>query len=118
MSHQFDVPGGDPNQCDPHSELQHELKGGIWNGVHAWTIRRWQSRVSPSNLREPLFVPIDAGAGLDFGSNSLVNLADSDSNFAVAEQVFVPQGTVTFRVGEVSTTTTMVISFIASVPLV
>ena len=36
---------------------------------------------------------------------------------AVAEQFIVPNGTVTFRVGEVSTTTSIVISFTVCVPL-
>ena len=54
---------------------------------------------------------------MDSSGNSLVGLVDSDSNVAVAEQVIFPKGTVTFRVGEVSTTTTIVISFTVSVPL-
>ena len=51
------------------------------------------------------------------GGNSLVSLADSDSDIAVVEQVFVPKGTVTFQEGEVSTTTTIAISFAVSVRL-
>ena len=34
-------------------------------------------------------VLVDTGARLDYGGNSLVSLADSDFNFAVAEEVFV-----------------------------
>ena len=51
------------------------------------------------------------------GGNSLVSLADSDSDIAVAEKVIVPKGTVTFQEGEVSTTTTIALSFTVSVRL-
>ena len=46
-----------------------------------------------------------------------MSLADSDSDIAVVEQVFVPKGTGTFQEGEVSTTTTIAISFTVSVRL-
>ena len=59
---------------------------------------------------------IDTGARLGSGGNSLVSLADSDSDIAVAEHI-VPKGTVTFQEGEVSTTTTIEISFTVSVRL-
>ena len=49
---------------------------------------------------QTIYVLIDTGARLDSGGNSFVSLADSDSNFAVAEQVIDPKGTVTFRIGE------------------
>ena len=48
--------------------------------------------------KQTVCVLIDAGAVLSSSGNSLVGLVDSDSNFAVAEQVSVPDGTVTFRV--------------------
>ena len=48
---------------------------------------------------------------LDCSGNSLAGLVNSDSNVAVAEQVVVPNGTVTFPPGEVRTTTTIEISF-------
>ena len=54
---------------------------------------------------------------LDSSGNSLAGLVNSDSNFTVAEQFIVPNGTVTLRVGEVSTTTTIVILSTVSVPL-
>ena len=66
---------------------------------------------------QTVYVLIDAGSVLDSSGNSLAGLVNSDSNFAVAEQVIVPNGTVIFRAGEVSTTTTIVISFTVSVPL-
>ena len=44
-------------------------------------------------------------------------LVGSDFNFAVAEQVIVPSDTVTFPAGEVSTTTTVVVSFAEPVQL-
>ena len=66
---------------------------------------------------QTVFVLIDEGSVLDSSGNSLAGLVNSDSNFAAAEQVIVPNGTVSFRVGEESTTTTMVISFTVSVPL-
>ena len=43
--------------------------------------------------------------------------SDSDSNFAGAEQVVDPKGTWTFRIGDISIPTTLVISFLVSVPL-
>ena len=58
---------------------------------------------------QTIYVLIDTGARLDSRGNSLV--ADSDPNFAVAEQVIVPKGTMTFQESEVSTTTTIAISF-------
>ena len=66
---------------------------------------------------QTVYVLIDAGSVLDSSGNSLADLVNSDSNFAVAEKVIVPNGTVTFRVCEVSTKTTIVISFTVSVPL-
>ena len=62
------------------------------------------------------YVLIDGGVLLDSSGNSLVGLVYSDSNFVVTEPVIVPKGTLTFRVGEVSTTTIIVISFTVSVP--
>ena len=61
---------------------------------------------APELQQSPMvYFLIDAGAVLDSSGNSLVGLVDSDSNFVV-----------TFRVGEVSTTTIIVISFTVSVP--
>ena len=60
-------------------------------------------------------VLIDARAVLDSSGNSLVGLVDSDSNSTVTEQVIIPTGTLTFQLGEVSTT--IVISCTLSVPL-
>ena len=66
---------------------------------------------------QTVYVLSDAGSVLDSSAQFPRGLVNSDSNFAVAERVLVPNGTVTFPVGEVSTTTTIVISFTVSVPL-
>ena len=66
---------------------------------------------------QTIYVHIDTGAGLDSSGNSLVGLTDMDSNFAVAEKVVDPKGTGSFWIGEISITTTLVISFLVSVPL-
>ena len=44
-----------------------------------------------------------------------MELVDSDSNFAVTEKVLL-EGVVTFGVGEVSTTTTILVSLTVSMP--
>ena len=103
--------------------------------MHAWTVdgslavhpvtsenipgRTWVVVLAPElQQNQTEYVLIDTGAVLDSSGNSLVGLVDSVSNFAVVEQLFVPKGTtVTFRVGEVRTATTIVISFTVSVPL-
>ena len=64
-----------------------------------------------------VYVLIDARAVLDSTGKPFVGLAGSDFNFAVAEQVIVPNGTVTFPAGEASTTTTIVVSFAEPVQL-
>ena len=63
------------------------------------------------------FFLIDARAVLDYSGNPFVGLAGRDVNFAVAEQVIVPNGTVTFPAGEASPTTTIVVSFAEPVQL-
>ena len=63
------------------------------------------------------FFLIDARAVLDSSGNPFVGLAGRDVNFAVAEQVIVPNGTVTFPDGEASPTTTIVVSFAEPVQL-
>ena len=81
--------------------------------------RTWVVVLAPElQQNQTVYVPIDTRAVLDSSGNSLVGLVDSDSNFAVADQIIFPKGTtVTFQVGEVRTTTTIVISFTVSVPL-
>ena len=103
--------GSMPGRCADGSLAVHPVTSENTPG------RPWV--VGPRELEQnqTIYVLIDTGAELDSSDNSPASLADSDSNFAVAEQVVVPKGTVTFRVGEVSTTTTIVISFIVSVPL-
>ena len=66
---------------------------------------------------QTVYVLVDAGSVLDSSGNSLAGTVNSDSNFAVEEQVIVPNGTVTLPVGEASTTTSIVISLTVSVPL-
>ena len=46
-----------------------------------------------------------------------VGLAGSEFNFAEAELFIIPNGTVTFPAGEISTTTTIVVSFAEPVQL-
>ena len=66
---------------------------------------------------QTVYALVDEGSVLDSSGNSLAGLVNSDSNVAVAEEVFVPNGTVTFPAGEVSTTTTIEIPFTVSVSL-
>ena len=60
---------------------------------------------------------IDEGSLLDSSGNSRAGLGNMDSYVTVAEQVIVPNGAVIFPAGEVSTMTTIVISFNVSVAL-
>ena len=110
-----------------------EIKGGIWNRMHAGTGRRLQHLGSPrvtsedilgrtlivvwaSELQQnPMVYVLIAEAVLDSSGNPLVGLVGSDSNFVMTEPGVVPKGTWTFRVGEVGTTTVTVISFNMSV---
>ena len=103
--------------------------------MRACRARGCQLRGSPSNLRErfvahlgcrvgpgiaseqTVYIFIDARAAQDSSGNPFVGLAGRDVNFAVAEQVIVPCGTVTFTAGEASTTTTIVDSFAEPVQL-
>ena len=62
-------------------------------------------------------VLVDARATLDSSGKPFVGLTGSDFNFAVMEQVIVPNGTVTFPAGEAGTTTTIVVSFAEPVQL-
>ena len=64
-----------------------------------------------------VYILIDARAVLDSCGNPFVVLAGRDVNFAVTEQVIVPNGTVTFPAGEASPTTTIVVSFAEPVQL-
>ena len=66
---------------------------------------------------QTVYVLFDARAVLDSSGKPFVNLAGSDFKFAVAEQVIVPNGTVTFPAGKASTTTTMVDSLAEPVQL-
>ena len=66
---------------------------------------------------QTVYILIDARAVLDSSSNPFVGLAGRDVNFAVAEQVIVPNGTVTFLAGEASPTTSIVVSFAEPVQL-
>ena len=66
---------------------------------------------------QTVYVLIDARAVLDSSGKPFVGLAGSDFNFAVAEQVIVPNNTLTFLAGEASKTTTMVVSFAEPVQL-
>ena len=90
--------------------------------MQAWTGRKRQHRASPSNFRALFRASFGCrvGSGDAAEPNGLrpyLGLVDSDSNFVVTEPVIVPKGTLTFQVGEVSTTTTIVISCTLSVPL-
>ena len=67
---------------------------------------------------QTVYVPIDARAVPDSSDKPFVGLAGSDFNFAVAEQVIVPNDTMTFPASEASTGTTMVVSFAEPVHLV
>ena len=64
-----------------------------------------------------VYVLIGARVVLDSSGKLFVGLAGSDFNFAVAEQVIVPNDTMTFLASEASTTTTMVVSFAEPVQL-
>ena len=59
---------------------------------------------------QTIYVRIETGARLDSGGNSFVSLADSDSNFAVAEQVIVPKCTVTFQAFAISFTVSVLLA--------
>ena len=76
-------------------------------------------RVGPGSASEPNCVHslLHARAVLDSSGNPFVGLAGRDVNFAVAEQVIVPNGTVTFLAGEASPTTSIVVSFAEPVKL-
>ena len=58
-----------------------------------------------------------ARAVRDSSGNPFVGLAGSDVNLAVAEQVIVPNGTVTLPAGDASPTTNIVVSFVEPVQL-
>ena len=60
---------------------------------------------------------IDARVALDSSDKPFVGLPGCHFNFAVAEQVIVPNDTVTFPVGEASPSTTTVVSFAQPVQL-
>ena len=66
---------------------------------------------------QTVYILIDARAALDSSVKLFVGLAGSDFNFSVAEQVVVPNDTMTFVASEASTTTTMVVSFAEPVQL-
>ena len=66
---------------------------------------------------QTVYVLIDARAALDSSVKLFVGLAGSDFNFSVAEQVVVPDDTMTFVASEASIATTMVVSFAETVQL-
>ena len=66
---------------------------------------------------QTVYILFDARAVLDSSGIPFVGLAGRDVNFAVAAQVIVPNGTVTFPAGEASPTTAIVVSFAEPVQL-
>ena len=73
-------------------------------------------RVGPGIASEPKCVR-SYWCKPDSSGKLFVGLASSDVRFAVAEQVIVPYGTVTFPVAEASITITIVVSFAEPVQL-
>ena len=67
--------------------------------------------------KQTSYILVDARAVPDSSGNPFVGLAGRDVNFAVAEQIIVPNSTVTFPAGEASPTTTIVVSFAEPVQL-
>ena len=99
------VPGQDTDDSiTVHKVTSEDIPGHIF--IVGW---------APELQQNPMvYVFFDAGAVLDCSGNSVVGMVDTDSNFVVTEQVVVPKGTLTFRVGEGSTPTIIVISFSAA----
>ena len=66
---------------------------------------------------QTVYVLIDARAVLDSSGKPFLGLVGSDFSFAVAEQVIVPNNTITFLTIDAITSTAMVVSFAEPVQL-